>query len=165
MSSKLIVVAIVLILAVFSIVGIYRLLVPSGPVGPMTDLEGTTIQRTVDSQGRPDPVTESEKRIRSIVDSEEVNQSLAPLLVHLGNLLMSQELDKIDFVASDFQYQGLQPFTLPGADANSDDLFSRIDWPIASQASSATAEQIWKPVAGGLFHPWVKIWNCGWIFW
>lgn len=147
MSSKLIVVAIVLILAVFSIVGIYRLLVPSGPVEPMTDLEGTTIQRTVDSQGRPDPVTESEKRIRSIVDSEEVNQSLAPLLVHLGNLLMSQELDKIDFVASDFQYQGLEPFTLPsGADANTMDLFSRIDWPIASQASSATADQIWKPL-------------------
>ena len=146
MSSKLIVVAIVLIVAVVSIVGIYRLLVPSGPVDPMTDLEGTTIQRTVDSQGRPDPVTESAKRIRSIVDSEEVNQSLAPLLAHLANLLMSQEMEKIDFVASDFQYEGLEPFALPGADAKSTDLFSKIEWPIASQASSATAEQIWKPL-------------------
>ena len=110
MSSKLIVIVVVLIVTVVSIFGIYRWMSPVDQAGPATDPVEEVALRTVDAQGRPEPVTESEKRIRSIVDSEEVNQSLAPLLAHLANLLTSQELDKIDFVSADFQYQGLMPF-------------------------------------------------------
>ena len=147
MSSKLIVIVVVLIVTVVSIFGIYRWMSPVDQAGPATDPVEEVALRTVDAQGRPEPVTESEKRIRSIVDSEEVNQSLAPLLAHLANLLTSQELDKIDFVSADFQYQGLMPFPSTPLTENSQlDVFSRIAWPIADQAKPATAQEIWKPL-------------------
>ena len=105
------------------------------------------VERSVDTQGRPEPDSEAAKRIRSIVDSEEVNQSLAPLLAHLANLMMSQEIEKIDFVAKEFQYEGLEPFTLPVTESRSfSDVFSQIKWPVSSQAEPSTAGQIWKPV-------------------
>ncbi|MCH2178405.1 MAG: VCBS repeat-containing protein [Mariniblastus sp.] len=105
------------------------------------------VERSVDAQGRPEPDSEAAKRIRSIVDSEEVNQSLAPLLAHMANLMMSQEIGKIDFVSKEFQYEGLEAYTLPVNETTSvNDIFRQIKWPLSSQFETATAGQIWKPV-------------------
>ncbi len=144
MSSKLIVSVFAFLLIVILSVGAYRFLLLNETEMATPQGVETEIKRTVDAQGRPEPANEEERRIRAIVDSEEINQSLAPLLGHLADLLSSQDMSKIDFAGEQFSYQGLETFTI--AEPVSSDLFLETKWPIAPEATTAKPKDLWRPL-------------------
>jgi len=115
-----------------------------GVAGTETSQSGTSEKTTDDSLA---DLSENEKQIKALTESEELLQSFAGQMSQLSKSFVDADVSREAFVAPKIEYSGLLSFDFEQAinEADSSDLAVHLEWPLEKGASHRISQsEIWK---------------------